>query len=42
MLEFWSWKNKILTKYVKVEEMLGFVETFDHYQHKFDFSPPKL
>ena len=47
MLEFWSWKNKMLTKYVKVEEMLALVKIFHHYQHKFHFgqffsSLPKL
>ena len=35
MLEFKSWENKIVTKYVKGEEMLGFVKPFDHYQYKF-------
>ena len=30
-------KNKIATKMWKVEKMVVFVKTFDHYHHKFNF-----
>ena len=30
-------KTKIVAKDVKREKMMGFVRTFDHYHHKFNF-----
>ena len=30
-------KNKIVTRNVKVEKIVGFIKNFDHYQHKFNF-----
>ena len=47
MLKSSSWKNKIVTKNVKSEKMVGFVKAFDHYCQIFNFgrffsSPKKL